>query len=62
MQPHIVKLLRQEHISKPDWQDLFWLVHNLCLWDEKAAAKIYKELQMNITEFIGQAQQVKNAF
>lgn len=58
MQPIIVKLLRQESVNRPEWQDLFYSVHQVCLWDEKAAAKIYKALQENIAEFIGQAQQV----
>ncbi|ODM87740.1 Cullin-5 [Orchesella cincta] len=57
MQPTIVKLLRQESVNRPEWQDMFYSVHQVCLWDEKAAAKIYKALQENIAEFIGQAQQ-----
>ncbi|CAG7666144.1 unnamed protein product [Allacma fusca] len=56
MQPTIVKLLRQEAVNRSEWHDLFYSVHQVCLWDEKAASKIYKALQENITEFIGQAQ------
>jgi len=62
MQPSIVKLLRQEPVNRSEWQDLFYTVHQVCLWDEKAAAKIFKALQENITEFIGQAQLVRFDF
>ena len=58
MQPYIVKLLRQEAVNKCEWQELFYSVHQLCLWDEKAAPKIYRALQENISDFIGQAQHV----
>jgi len=61
MQPSIVKLLRQESINRSEWQDLFYSIHQVCSWDEKAAAKIYKALQDNILEFIRQAQQVRKS-
>ena len=35
MRPTILKLLRQEAVSKTEWHDLFWLVHSVCLWDDK---------------------------
>jgi len=61
MQPSIVKLLRQEPVNRSEWQDLFYSVHQVCLWDEKAAPKIYRALQDNIADFIGQATQVKQS-
>lgn len=42
MQPSIVKLLRQEPVNKSEWHDLFYTVHTVCMWDEKAAQKIFK--------------------
>ena len=35
MRPTILKLLRQEAVSRAEWHDLFWLVHSVCLWDDK---------------------------
>ena len=35
MRPTILKLLRQEAVSRSEWHDLFWLVHSVCLWDDK---------------------------
>lgn len=52
----VLKLLRQETVSQREWQDLFFGVHFVCLWDEKGAAKIYDGLQQDIVEFIVQAQ------
>lgn len=52
----VLKLLRQETVSQREWQDLFFGVHYVCLWDEKGAAKIYDGLQQDIVEFIVQAQ------
>ncbi|ALC46200.1 Cul-5 [Drosophila busckii] len=52
----VLKLLRQETVSQLEWQDLFFGVHFVCLWDEKGAAKIYEGLQQDIVEFIVQAQ------
>ena len=45
MRPTILKLLRQEAVSRSEWHDLFWLVHSVCLWDEKGAAKVYAALR-----------------
>ncbi|EDW58970.1 cullin-5 [Drosophila virilis] len=52
----VLKLLRQETVSQLEWQDLFFGVHFVCLWDEKGASKIYDGLQQDIVEFIVQAQ------
>ncbi|KAL7729264.1 hypothetical protein ACLKA6_009716 [Drosophila palustris] len=52
----VLKLLRQETVSQREWQDLFFGVHYVCLWDEKGATKIYDGLQQDIVEFIVQAQ------
>ena len=38
MRPTILKLLRQEAVSKTEWHDLFWLVHSVCLWDDKVCS------------------------
>ena len=45
MRPTILKLLRQEAVSRSEWHDLFWLVHSVCLWDERGAAKVYSALR-----------------
>ncbi len=45
MRPTILKLLRQEAVSRGEWHDLFWLVHSVCLWDEKGAPKVYAALR-----------------
>ena len=37
MRPTILKLLRQEAVTRAEWHDLFWLVHSVCLWDDKVA-------------------------
>lgn len=39
-----------------EWQELFYGVHLICLWDEKGATKIYDSLQEDIVTFIKQAQ------
>ncbi|ELT89017.1 hypothetical protein CAPTEDRAFT_219953 [Capitella teleta] len=60
MRPTVLKLLRQETVSRAEWQDLFWLVHlqtdAVCLWDEKGASKVHQALQEDILDFIKQAQ------
>lgn len=58
MRPTILKLLRQEHVSRSAWQDLFWSVHYVCVWDDKGPHKVYKALQEDILDFIKQAQAV----
>ena len=62
MRPTILKLLRQEPVSRAEWHELFWSVHMVCLWDEKSHAKMYKALQDDILEFIKQAQTVRQFF
>lgn len=56
MRPIILKLLHQEAVTRTEWQDLFWLVHTVCLWDDKGPPKVYSNLQDNILDFIKQAQ------
>ena len=45
MRPTILKLLRQETVTRSEWHDLFWLVHSVCLWDEKGPPKGYGALR-----------------
>jgi cullin-5 len=58
MRPNVLKLLRQETVSRAEWQDLFWSVHSVCIWDEKGASKVHQALQEDILDFIKQAQAV----
>ncbi|XP_055923127.1 cullin-5 [Eupeodes corollae] len=52
----VLKLLKQEAVSQVEWQDLFYGVHLVCLWDDRGASKIYDSLKNDIVEFIEQAQ------
>ena len=53
MRPTILKLLRQETVSRSEWHDLFWLVHSVCLWDEKGPPKVYGALRdVSISTYI----------
>lgn len=52
----MLKLLKQEPVSPAEWQELFYDVHLVCLWDEKGAAKLKEHLQEDIVQFIEQAQ------
>ncbi|XP_054163492.1 cullin-5-like isoform X2 [Oppia nitens] len=52
MRPVILKLLRQENVTRSEWQDLFWNVHSVCLWDEKGANKLHITLKDDILDFI----------
>ncbi|GJQ74661.1 hypothetical protein Trydic_g21514 [Trypoxylus dichotomus] len=52
----VLKLLRQESVSPAEWQDLFYDVHLVCLWDEKGPSKLKEHLQEDIVQFIKQAQ------
>lgn len=45
-----------EPVKTTEWQDLFYGIHLICLWDEKGATKIYDSLQEDIVTFIKQAQ------
>ncbi|KAI8791819.1 cullin-5 [Biomphalaria glabrata] len=57
MRPTVLKLLRQESVPRQEWQDLFWYVHSVCMWDEKEGpTHIYEALEKDILEFIKQAQ------
>jgi len=57
MRPTILKLLRQEAVTRAEWHDLFWLVHSVCLWDDKGPPKVYGALREDILDFIKQAQE-----
>ncbi|KAJ6636607.1 Cullin-5 [Pseudolycoriella hygida] len=56
LRPIVLKVLTQEPVKTGEWQDLFYGVHSICLWDEKGATKIYDSLQEDIITFIKQAQ------
>ncbi|XP_022652014.1 cullin-5-like isoform X2 [Varroa jacobsoni] len=56
MRPHLIKLLRQQDISHPDWQGLFWDIHSVCLWDDKGTVQLYSALKSDITEYIADSQ------
>lgn len=56
LRPTVLKLLRQESVSKAEWQDLFYGVHLICLWVDKGGSKIYDSLQEDISAYIKQAQ------
>uniref|UniRef100_A0A2K6GIS4 Cullin-5 n=1 Tax=Propithecus coquereli TaxID=379532 RepID=A0A2K6GIS4_PROCO len=60
MRPIVLKLLRQESVTKQQWFDLFSDVHAVCLWDDKGPAKIHQALKEDILEFIKQAQAVSS--
>lgn len=56
MEPIVLKLLKQEPVSPVEWQELFYDVHLVCLWDEKGPTKLRDHLQEDIVQFIKQAQ------
>ncbi|KAJ8984726.1 hypothetical protein NQ317_004990 [Molorchus minor] len=56
MGPIVLKLLKQEPVSPAEWQELFYDVHLVCLWDEKGPAKLKDHLHEDIVQFIKQAQ------
>lgn len=56
MRPIVLKLLKQEPVPPAEWQDLFYDVHLVCLWDEKGCIKLRDHLQEDIVQFIKQAQ------
>ncbi|KAK5650219.1 hypothetical protein RI129_001248 [Pyrocoelia pectoralis] len=56
MRPVVLKLLKQEAVSQPEWQELFYSVHLVCLWDEKGPVKIRDHLHEDIVQFIKEAQ------
>lgn len=55
LRPTVLKLLKQESVSKTEWHDLFYGVHLICLWDEKDRTRIYECLQEDISSYIKQA-------
>lgn len=59
MRPIVLKLLKQEPVTQNEWQELFYSVHLVILWDEKGATKVKDALKEDITDFIKQAQQVR---
>lgn len=60
MRPIILKLLQQEPVTHHEWQELFYSVHLVCLWDEKGPPKVKDALRDDIMDFIKKAQQVIN--
>nr|XP_023016172.1 cullin-5 [Leptinotarsa decemlineata] len=56
MGPIVLKLLKQEPVSPAEWQELFYDVHLVCLWDEKGPAKLREHLHEDIVDFIKQVQ------
>lgn len=56
LRPTVLKLLRQESVSKTEWQDLFYGVHLICLWVDKGGTKIYDCLQEDIKAYIKHAE------
>lgn len=56
MRPIVLKLLKQEPVTHSEWQELFYAVHLVCLWDDKGPSKIHDCLQEDIVTFIKQAQ------
>lgn len=56
LRPTVLKLLRQESVSKSEWHDLFYGVHLICLWVDKGGSKIYESLSEDISAYIKQAQ------
>lgn len=56
MGPIVLKLLKQEPVTPQEWQELFYDVHLVCLWDEKGPMKLRDHLHEDIVQFIKQAQ------
>ena len=59
MRPTILKLLRQETVTRGEWHDLFWLVHSVCLWDERGPTKVYSALR-DVSYKYTQCEKAKN--
>ncbi|XP_030851115.1 cullin-5-like isoform X3 [Strongylocentrotus purpuratus] len=57
MRPTVLKLLRQENVSRNEWHDLFWEVYSVCVWDDKGVDKVNEALKHDIVEFVQQAKQ-----
>lgn len=43
-------------IFSSEWQDIFYTIHSVCLWDEKGSFKIRDSLEELLEKFIKQAQ------
>lgn len=52
MRPIVLKVLKQEPVTQAEWQDLFYGVHLVCMWDEKGPTKIHDCLHEDIVAFI----------
>ena len=77
MRPVVLKLLRQQHVSRDEWQDLFWYaeylvfpmtyyfiirdVHLVTSWDNKGPVKIQKALEVEFDSFISGVKDVSYA-
>ncbi|CAK9295071.1 unnamed protein product [Gordionus sp. m RMFG-2023] len=48
----ILKFLKQEKITQNEWQDLFWIVHSICLWEECGAFKLLNALLTTIRNYL----------
>lgn len=75
MRPVVLKLLRQQHVSRDEWQDLFWYannfvscssglvytrdVHLVTSWDDKGPVKIQKALESEFDTFISGVKDVR---
>ncbi|XP_076224719.1 cullin 5 isoform X3 [Nomia melanderi] len=57
MRSIILKLLVQEPVTPAEWQDLFYSVHLVCVWDDNGPPKLRDALKEDIMDFIKQAQQ-----
>lgn len=44
----IMKLLKNFHISKSEWQDLFHDIHMVCSWDEHGSIKLLEHLERHL--------------
>lgn len=58
MRPVVLKLLQQEPVTQNEWQNLFYAVHLVCLWDDQGPTKMRQALKTDIMEFIKKAQLV----
>ncbi|XP_065226095.1 cullin-5 isoform X2 [Planococcus citri] len=56
MRPIVLKLLQQEPVTQNEWQELFYSVHLVCLWDDNGGSKVKDALKEDISNFIKQAQ------
>lgn len=59
MRPLVLKLLQQETVSQNEWQELFYAVHLVCLWDDNGPIKMRQALKCDIMDFIKKAQHVR---